>query len=120
MSPAPGSGNCPTVWIDSLPASASESAGTVNIPVYLSPTSSQTVTVDYALTDNTAVNPDDYIWASGTLTFPAGVTVQYISVQIVDDALVEGTEILDISIMNPVNATISGSSTRALGIMDND
>ena len=59
------------------------------LSVELSQASADTVTVDYATSDNTAEAGDDYTETSGTLTFAAGETVKAIIVPILDDAIYE-------------------------------
>ena len=49
-------------------------AGYVEFTVTLSEESSAEVTVDYATSSGTAVEPDDYTETSGTLTFTAPET----------------------------------------------
>ena len=58
-------------------------SGTVNatFTVSLSAASGQTVTVNYATADGTAVPPGDYTARSGTLTFPPGRPSQSITVR---------------------------------------
>ena len=48
----------------------------------LSGPSSQTVTVDYATSNGTAVAPADYASTSGTLTFDPGVTSRTVEVAV--------------------------------------
>jgi hypothetical protein len=50
--------------------------------VTLSPASSQTVTVNYATADGTAVSGSDYTATNGTLTFAAGETSKSIPVRV--------------------------------------
>src|SRR5207344_1970616 len=78
----------PTVAFDATTSSGAESVTPVNIPVSLSATSGQTITVDYAVTGGTATGGGvDYTLASGTLTFTAGQTSKNIAITVVDDAL---------------------------------
>jgi hypothetical protein len=81
------------------------------IPVDLSGPSTQTVTVDYTTVDGTAKAADnDYIPASGTLTFAPGKTQKNIVVKVVGDTTYELDESFTVVISNPVNATILGNS----------
>ena len=79
---------------------------TLDFVVSLSASASGEVTVDYATSDGTAVAVDDYEAASGTLTFAAGTVEQTISVSLVDDSLDELQETLDLTLSDPVGATI--------------
>jgi uncharacterized repeat protein (TIGR01451 family) len=75
--------------------------------VTLSAAQTQTVTVDYATADNTATTGDnDYLAASGTLTFTPGLTLQTIIVTVNGDTNVEGNETFFANLSNPTNAGI--------------
>ncbi|MFX8327835.1 Calx-beta domain-containing protein, partial [Acinetobacter baumannii] len=58
--------------------------------VTLSSASVQTVTVDYATVNGTALSGSDFVAASGTLTFAAGETSKTVSVTINGDTALEG------------------------------
>jgi hypothetical protein len=113
----------PTLSIQAA-ATATESTGN-NVPIIfnvtLSPSSTQTVTVGWEVIDGTAkVGPD--IQSSdrlGILTFGAGETAKSIALQVVGDALVEGTENFTIRLVGATNAVI-GFSTGSGTILDND
>jgi len=80
-----------------------------NFTVSLSSASSNTVTVNYATADNTAVASVDYIATSGTLTFTPGQTSRTVSVGINGDTLNEDTVSFNVNLTSPTNATISDS-----------
>ena len=61
-------------------ASANEDAGTMDFTVTMSGISSQTVTVNYATADSSAIAGSDYTDISGTLTIPADSTTGVITV----------------------------------------
>ena len=93
-----------------------EGAGSFTFTVTLTPSSLQTVTVDYATSDGTATHGSDYTSASGTLTFSPGDTTKTVSVTIADDDIDEDDETFTLTLTNAVNATIpntleSGSAT---------
>ena len=95
----------PTVGFDTGSSSEAEDAGTIETPVSLSFASTLTVTVDYAVTGGTATGGGvDYILEPGTLTFEPGETSKTISVELVDDGVVEGPETVVITLSNPTNA----------------
>jgi hypothetical protein len=87
--------------------------------VSLSVASGQGVSVDFATADGTAVGGQDYVAASGTLSFPAGATSLPVAVTIVGDLLDEPDEAFTLTLSSPVNATIAdGQGTGT--IIDND
>ncbi|HEY7369735.1 MAG TPA: Calx-beta domain-containing protein, partial [Thermoanaerobaculia bacterium] len=84
-------------------------AGTVNavFDVTLSNPSGQTVTVNWATADQTAVAPDDYAANSGTVTFLPGDTAETVTVTVAGDVLDEVNETFLVNLTSPVNATIA-------------
>jgi len=78
----------------------------VKIPVDLSVDSTSIVTVSFATSDLTATAGSDYTATSGTLTFPAGSTSQFISLEVKGDTAVELDETLKITFSEPTNATL--------------
>ena len=85
----------------------------------LSAESGKTITVNYDTMDGTAVAPDDYTTASGTLTFIPGVTQQSAAITINSDTLDEFDETVSIALSNESNVTLSGSTVQ-LTITDDD
>ena len=68
--------------------------------------SGRAVTVQYATVNGNAVEPADYLAASGTLTFAAGETSKTIPVTVNADTLDEVNEIYSVHLSSPNNATI--------------
>jgi len=96
-----------------------ENAGTATFTVSLDAASAQTITVDYASSDGTAIAGNDYTSASGSLTFAAGETSKNITVNISDDSLDESNETFTVDLSNTTNATIADA--QGVGtITDND
>jgi hypothetical protein len=80
--------------------------------VRLTNPTSQTVTVNYATNNGSAVAGSDYLAASGTLTFNPLETTKTVSVKINADALNEGNEAFFLSLTNAVNtANTTGQAT---------
>jgi hypothetical protein len=98
--------------------SADEDAGAIDFAVTLSAASGLPVTVNYAATAGTA-GAGDFTAVSGTLTFAPGTVSQGISVPIVDDLLVEGSETITLTLSSPTNATL-GTAVATGTIVDND
>src|SRR5439155_961176 len=81
--------------------------------------SGQTVTVNFATSNGTAIAGSDYVSTNGTVTFVPGTTTQTVTVQILGDLLNEANETFFVNLSNAVNATIADS--QGLGtINDND
>jgi hypothetical protein len=79
----------------------------VTFTVSLNNPSGKQVTVAYATSNGTAVEPADYAAASGTLTFNPGVTSQTVTVQVAGDVIDEPDESFSVVLSSPVNATIA-------------
>lgn len=88
--------------------------------VTLTPPSALTVTVAYSTTDHTATVADnDYLSASGVLTFAPGVTTQWLTVLIVGDTTVEADETFTVTLDNASNALLEQSQASGT-ILDDD
>jgi len=97
-------------------------AGTVDavLTVTLSATSGQTVTVEYATANGTAIEPDDYTEiTTTTLTFAPGERTHFITVTVQGDLLDEDDETFYVNLANAVNATIADGQDAGT-IFDND
>ncbi|MFW6200633.1 MAG: Calx-beta domain-containing protein, partial [Gemmatimonadota bacterium] len=83
-------------------------AGTVqaHFPVTLSCPSDEPVTVDFATEDGTAVAGEDYLPASGTLTFEPGETAKDLVVEVVGDTVGEPDEELFVVLSGPLGADL--------------
>ena len=78
-----------------------------NFTVSLSAAASTTILVNYATVDGTATTTDnDYLAASGTLTFPPGMTSQTINVLVKGDTKAEPNETFTVTLSNPTGATL--------------
>ena len=75
-------------------------------PVTLSNASAQTVTVNFATADGTAVAPGDYTSLNGTVTFSPGETSKTVAVAVKSDAISEPSETFSLSLSGPTNAAI--------------
>jgi hypothetical protein len=82
----------------------------------LSVTSSAT----FATSNGTATAPGDYTAKSGTLVFAEGATSRSFAVALKNDSLLEGTELVNLTLSNPVGAVLGGTSTARMRISDDD
>jgi glucose/arabinose dehydrogenase len=84
-------------------------AGTVSavFTVSLSAAVAQTVTVQYATADGTALAGADYTAAAGTVTFPPATATRTVVVPVLGDVLDEDDETFTVDLSNPTGATIA-------------
>jgi hypothetical protein len=91
------------------------------VNVSLSRAHSETVTVNYATANGTAIADEDYTEASGTLTFAPGDTSEHIIVPIINDTVDELDETVQLSLNSPTNAILGTLGDQAtLTITDDD
>lgn len=111
----------PTVSINNITVTESNS-GTTNavFTVSLSRASGKIINVDYATANSSATAPDDYLAASGTLTFTPGTITQQVTVVINGDSIVESNETFQVNLTNLVNLNASGNDTQGIGTITND
>ncbi|MBI5383681.1 MAG: PKD domain-containing protein [Verrucomicrobia bacterium] len=110
----------PFVGFASSSNSASEASGTIQVPVTLSVPAAESAAVDYALTAGTATTDGDFAAATGTLNFAAGDTVQWIPVTLLDDAAIEPSETLLLTLSSPVGLRFTTFTNQTFTILDND
>ena len=101
----------PRISIGDVSAAEGNSGTTeFTFTVWLSAASDATVTVDFATADDTATTADnDYVAATGTLTFAPGETSKTITVLVNGDLVVEYDESFVVNLSNPTNAQFSNS-----------
>jgi hypothetical protein len=78
------------------------------------------VTVSYATAAGTATTPSDFLPASGTLTFPVGVSTQKITVNVVGDRVRERNETFYVNLSNPSPNAYTGDAQGVGTIVDDD
>ena len=95
-------------------------AGTTafNFLITLDRASNNTVTVNFATADGTAVAGSDYTANSGTVTFVPGDISETVTVLVDGDTLDENDETFSVSLTSPSNATIAAAT--GLGTITND
>lgn len=111
----------PTLFISDI--TFGEGTGTTatsaTFTVQLSAASGQTVSVEYATANGSAVQGSDYAATSGTLTFAPGILSQTAVVPVNPDAVDENDETFQVALSNPVAATLATASATAT-IIDDD
>ncbi len=96
-----------------------EGDGTAEFTVTLDAASGETVTVNYATSNGTALAGSDYTAASGILTFAAGDTSKTIDVTVAYDSLGETDEDFTVTLSNASNASIGDGEAKGT-IKDNE
>ncbi|WP_204263174.1 Calx-beta domain-containing protein [Spongiivirga citrea] len=99
-----------------------ESAGVATFTVTLTGNVQGGFTVNYATTNDTAVQPDDYTISSGTLTFVGTDTEQQtFTVPIIDDAVLESSEDFFANLSGISNNLVDVTTPQGIAtITDND
>jgi len=100
--------------------SVSEKSGTATVTVTLAVSPLEPVTLDYATSDGTARAGEDYVAQSGTLTFLPGEKTKTFSITIVNDTIDEADETIELTLSNPVKASLGSTQTAVLTITDDD
>ena len=78
------------------------------------------VSVQFTTTRGSAVDPSDYAFATGTVTFAPGVTTQTISIDIIGDSVVEGDEQFAVDLFNPTIGSVISLSQAIIQIRNDD
>ncbi len=101
--------------------SVTENGGSLTVTVTRTGGSDGTVTVGYATADGTAMAGADYVATSGTLTFADSALSQTFTVTILDDAVFEGDENLNLALSNPSGgAGLGAPNSATLTIVEDD
>ncbi len=102
-------------------SSGLESVTPAKITVSLSAASTNTVTVNYAVSGGTATGGGvDYTLPNGTLSFSPGQVTTNISLAVVNDLLSESNETVVITLAAPGNATLGVTTQHTYTIVDDD
>lgn len=113
----------PSVQFVVTSSTVNEGVGSFQIALAITNPDANPTSVDITVQGGgTATSGLDYTYTPVTLTFPANSqTVEFVTVYINDDQLVEGSEQFTFALNNPTNnATIGANATHAVTITDND
>ncbi len=110
----------PALNFDFVTKTVTELTTAASYKVNLSAASTQTVTVNFALSGGTATVGTDFSLTNGTLTFAPGELSKTITFTVINDALDEDNETIQIALSAPTNATLGASSATIYTITDND
>jgi hypothetical protein len=100
--------------------SVNEGDGHATITVTRSGDTTIASTVDYATSDGTALQRTRYTTTSGTLSFAPGETTKTFNVLVTDNAYLEGSQTVVLTLSNPGGETLGTPSQVTLAINDND
>jgi len=100
--------------------SVAEASGVVQFGVVRCDDGTLPVTVDFATTDSTANGGLDYTGMTNTLSFGPTERWKLVSIPIFNDGLKEVNEAFRLTLSNPTNATLGGTKTALVTIVDND
>lgn len=95
--------------------------GTLHVQVSLSGAAQEDITITYQTVNSSAISDIDYTATQGTLIIPAGETIGFITIPVIDDTAWENNEQFTIQItrIQGANATL-GQSEATITIIDND
>lgn len=110
----------PTVQFSAASYTIAEGDTTATITTTLSASSGRVVTIHYASKDGAATAGSDYGAVSGTLTFQPGMTVRMFTIPIMDNTIYENNETVNLSLSNPINATLGPQADAILTIYDDE
>ena len=108
----------PGLTVADAQANESDENASLDFVVTLSPAAEETVTVQYATSDGTATEPDDYSARSGTLTFEAGDTTKTVSVPVIDDSVEDDGETVTFTLSGATEGVAIDDGT-AIGTIHN-
>ncbi len=110
-----------SVQFASTSYTVNENAGSVAINVTRIGNTSNPSTINYSTSNGTATQPDDYTNTSGALQFAAGETVKSFVVPIIDDAIIERPESINVVLSSSAGGVMEGSPfTTTITILDDD
>jgi Calx-beta domain len=99
----------PTISVDS--PSVGEGGGTLTFTISIDAAAAVDTSVDYATSDGSATDGQDYTGQNGTATITAGSTSTTVDVPVLDDSIYEGDETVHLDLSNPVNGQGSPNTT---------
>jgi Calx-beta domain len=102
--------------------SVAENGGNATVTITRTGGSTGAVGVTVATSNGTATAPSDYTAVTQTVSFANGDTAnKTVSIPIVDDTVVEGSETLNVALSSPTGgATLGSTITAAVTVTDND
>ena len=97
----------------------SESSGAATITVLRAGVTNVAVSASFTTTNGTALAGVDYVATNAVLTFASGVNTQTFTVPLINDALAESPETVNLVLFNPTGGALLTTSNAVLTIVDN-
>ena len=118
----PNSSEQPSILeLDDSLYEVSEDAGVINIPVNRTGNTESSISVNYQTFEETAIAGEDFVAQEGTLTFEPGETTKNITIEIIDDRVIDADETFSITVDNVLgNGTLDAPRTARITIDDNE
>ncbi|BAI62874.1 peptidase S8 family protein [Methanocella paludicola SANAE] len=98
-----------------------EGAGNVTIGVSRLDDGEGAATIDYNLSESTALAGRDFLANNGTLAFSPGELFKTFNVTLIDDQVYDGNKVINLTLSNPGgNSSIGANATAAITILEDD
>jgi hypothetical protein len=110
----------PKVSFSTSTQSAGEGTGAMTITVELSAPSSLGVTVPFSVTGTAMGGGEDYTITASPLIIAAGQSSGTITVNMVNESILEGNETVTVTLNAPTNATLGSITTHTATIVNDD
>ncbi|VAW85342.1 hypothetical protein MNBD_GAMMA16-229, partial [hydrothermal vent metagenome] len=116
----PGNPDDSSVSFSSATYQGNENVASITITVNRTGDLSEAISVDYAASNNTAVDGEDFSATSGTLDWAANDSDEKtFDVQIISDSVTEGDETVNLALSTPsANTSLGANTTAVLTIVD--
>ncbi|HBB96052.1 MAG TPA: hypothetical protein DC054_11740, partial [Blastocatellia bacterium] len=109
-----------TIQLSASTYAINEGGGFVTIGVTRSGDTSGPASVAFAASNGTAKEGRNYVASIGTLSFAAGEISKSFPILIIDNAFVDGSRTVNLTLTNPTGGTLGAQATATLTIAEND
>ncbi len=119
--PDPAPPPAPILSVTDAYETRTAAATTLRFTLSLNKISTKTITVSYSLIDGTAVAPQDYTAANGTVTLPPNQTQTVLEVQVKGDPtnLRQNNLFFTLQLSNPQNCSLASASAKGFIVAEN-
>tara|TARA_B100000767_G_scaffold78174_1_gene74870 strand:+ start:5115 stop:6305 length:1191 start_codon:yes stop_codon:yes gene_type:complete len=108
-------------WANDVTVFETSLLSSIDVEVRINPANTREVSVEYATIEGTALAVEDFVAASGSVTFSPGETSKKITIQVVTDEYLEPDETFQVELKNPVNGYIKIGEPRVdVGLRNDD